>query len=53
MSESGWETVNAYKANPIAEDSDDDKRLQRAERVAKDRVTAKAKKSKFGGRGHF
>ena len=52
-SESGWESVNAYKANPIAEDSDDDKRLQRAEPVAKDRVAAKAKKSGFGGRGWF
>ena len=52
-SESGWETVNAYKANPIAEDSDDDKRLQRAEKVAKECVAAKTRKSKFGGRGHF
>ena len=49
----GWETVNAYKANPIAEDSDNDKRLQRAEKVAKERMAAKARKSKFNGRGRF
>ena len=52
-SESGWETVNAYKANPIAGDSDDDKHLQREEKVAKERVAAKARKSKFNGRGRF
>ena len=52
-SEAGWETVNAYKANPIAEDSDDDKRLQRAKKVAKERMAAKARKSKFNGRGRF
>ena len=53
-SEAGWETVNAYKANPIAENSDDDKRLQRAEKVGKESMEAKAKKSRFGGgRGRF
>ena len=53
-SEAGWETVNAYKANPIAENSDDDKRLQRAEKVGKERMEAKARKSRFGGgRGRF
>ena len=30
-SEGGWETVRQYDANPLAEDSDDDRRLRRAE----------------------
>ena len=30
-SEWGWETVKQYDANPLAEDSDDESRLRRAE----------------------
>ena len=34
----GWDTVNAYKAIPVADDSDDDRKLKKAEKVAKDRL---------------
>ena len=31
-----WKTVNAYRAVAVAEDSDDDRRLKKAEKIAKE-----------------
>ena len=38
----GWDTVTAYKAIPVAEDSDDDRKLKKAEKVAKEKQASKA-----------
>ena len=45
-SEAGWETVNVYKTHPVADDAEDDRRIRKAERVAKERLAAKAKKGR-------
>ena len=50
-SEAGWETVNAYNTHPVAEDSDDDKRIRKAEKLAKERVAVRSRKSRGRGRG--
>ena len=52
-SEAGWETVNAYNTHPVAEDSDDDKRIRKAEKLAKERVAARSRKSRGRGRGGY
>ena len=49
MSEGGWETVNVYKSHPVAADSDDDKKLRKADKEAVERLAAK-RKSKRPGR---
>ena len=33
-SEAGWETVNGYNTHPVADDSDDAKRILKAEKLA-------------------
>ena len=43
-SEGGWATVHEYKKKPIAEDSDDDKRLKRADTSAVKKLDEKKKK---------
>ena len=53
-SDGGWETVNAYKSHPAAVDSDDDKRIRKAEKVAQEKIAAKRKpKRKYGGRNQY
>jgi hypothetical protein len=47
----GWKTVNQYETNPIASDSDDERRIfnaeARASRKAKADKTKKARKSSW------
>ncbi|XP_021353849.1 uncharacterized protein LOC110462034 isoform X2 [Mizuhopecten yessoensis] len=45
-SEAGWGTVKEYMANPLASDSDDDKKISRAENKAVKRLKDKQKKKK-------
>ncbi|KAL5463210.1 hypothetical protein EMCRGX_G032089 [Ephydatia muelleri] len=44
-SDFGWAVVNEYEADALAVDSDDEKRLDRAERAAERRANAKKRKS--------
>ena len=46
MSEAGWETVNVYKSHPVAADSDDDKKLRKADKEAVERLAAKRRAKK-------
>lgn len=54
-SEGGWDTANQYQANPIADDSDDESKLQKAEsrairkRKNKQMEQDKVKKQKLSG----
>ena len=50
-----WDTVNAYRAVPVAKDSDDDRKLKKAEKVAKERMATRSaeKKAKFRPRSRF
>lgn len=58
-SEAGWSTVKEYVTNPLASDSDDDKKLATAEGKAVQRLKENRKKakdiyksrSKYGGQG--
>ena len=52
-SEAGWETVNVYRSHPVAEDSDDDRKIRKAEKLAKERLAVKTKKSRGNRRGGF
>ena len=52
-SEAGWETVKAYRSHPVAEDSDDDKRIRKAEKLAKERMANRSKKTRPFRRGGF
>lgn len=49
-SESGWKAVEEYQANPIASDSDDEKKMDRARARANRKMKA-ASRSKGRGRG--
>ena len=51
-SEAGRETVNAYRSHPVAEDSDDDKPIRKAEKLAKERMANRSKRTRFGRRGN-
>jgi hypothetical protein len=51
-SEAGWKTVDEYVSNPIADNSDDEKRMDRA-RVRANRKVKAVKTSKGAGRGRF
>ena len=46
ISEAGWETVNVYKSHPVAVDSDDDKKIRKADREAIERLAAKRIKTR-------
>ncbi|XP_021365071.1 uncharacterized protein LOC110457925 [Mizuhopecten yessoensis] len=50
-SEAGWRAVDEYVANPIASDSDDEKRMERATSKASRKLKAGKAKSGKGGRG--
>ena len=39
-SESGWRVVQEYQANPLAEDSEDEKRISKAQNMAYKKVKA-------------
>ena len=41
ISEAGWETVNVYKSHPVAADSNDDKKLRKADKEAVERLAAR------------
>ena len=43
ISEAGWETVNVYKSHLVAADSEDDKKIRKADKEAVDRLAAKHK----------
>ena len=45
-SDAGWETVNVYRSNPVADDSDDDRRIRKAEKLAKEKVAAKSRRNR-------
>ena len=47
-SDGGWETVNLYKSNPVA-----DRRIRRADKMAKERIATKQRRGRGGYRGHF
>ena len=49
--EGGWETVSAYTTDPIASDSDDDKKLWRADKSALESIARRSKSRKPDGRG--
>ena len=52
----GWDTVNAYKAVPVADDSDDDRKLKKAKKIAKQKQASKVvdKRQKgFRPRGRY
>ena len=42
-SDAGWETVNVYRSHPVADDSDDDRRIRKAEKLAKEKMQAKSR----------
>ena len=44
-SKGGWETVAAYRSHPVADNTSDDKRIRRADKIGKERVAAKQKKN--------
>ena len=52
-SESGWETVNVYRSHPLADDAADDKKIRRAEKIAKERVAAKMKRGRSQPRNNY
>ena len=52
-SEAGWETVNVYRTHPVAEDSDDDRKIRKAEKLAKERLAVRTRKSRGNRRGGF
>ena len=45
-SDAGWETVNVYRSHPVADDSDDDRRIRKAEKLAKEKMQAKSRRNK-------
>ena len=45
-SEGGWETVNLYRTNPVADDSDDDRCIRKADKLAKERLAVKSKRGR-------
>ena len=49
-SDAGWETVNLYKAHPLAENAADARRIRRAEKQAKERMAEKARRGRQNGR---
>ena len=52
-SEGGWETVAAYRSHPVADNAEDDKAIRRAEKVGKERLAAKQRKSKLYSRNRY
>ena len=52
-SEAGWETVNVYRSHPVVEDSDDDRKIRKAEKLAKERLAVKTRKSRGNRQGGF
>ena len=44
--EGGWETVNLYCTNPVANDSDDDRHIRKADKLAKERLAVKSKRGR-------
>ena len=52
-SEGWWETVNLYRSHPVAENSEDDRRIRRADKLAKERISAKQKRGRNPPRGRF
>ena len=52
-SDAGWETVNVYRSHPVAEDSDDDRKIRKAEKLAKEHLAVKTKRTQFNRRGGF
>ena len=52
----GWDTVNAYKVVPVADDSDDDRKQKKAEKIAKEKHAAKGadkRKNGYRSRGRY
>ena len=49
-SDAGWETVNLYKAHPLADKAADARRIRRAEKMAKERLAEKACRGRPNGR---
>ena len=45
----GWDTVNAYRAVPVADDNDDDRKLKKAEKLAKEKMATKVADQKPRG----
>ena len=52
-SDAGWETVNVYRSHPLASDSDDDKRIRKAEKLAKEKLAAKSRRGRPNRRGNY
>ena len=52
-SESGWRVVQEYQANPLAEDSEDEKRISKAQNRADKKVKAEKEKRKETHRRYF
>ena len=52
-SDGGWETVNLYKSNPVADSADDDRRIRRADKMAIERLEKKQKRDRGGYRGRY
>ena len=52
-SEGGWETVNLYRSHPVAENAEDDRRIRRADKLAKERLSAKQRRGKPASRGRY
>ena len=50
-SEYGWDAVNEYEKDELAEDDDDAKRLEKAEKVAEQKAFKKRRAAGRGGRG--
>ena len=45
----GYDTVNAYRAVPVVEDSDDDRKLKKAEKAAKEKLGTRSAEKKSKG----
>ena len=52
-SDAGWETVNVYRSHPVADDSDDDRKIRKAEKLAKERLASKSKCNRSNRRGGY
>ena len=49
-SDAGWETVNVYRAHPLADNPADDRKIRRAEKVAKERLASKSRRGRSNPR---
>lgn len=52
-SDFGWEVVNVYQSDELAEDSDDEKRISKAEKVAEQKILKRKKSAGKSSKSRF